>query len=274
MPLVSYSVLITALYAWALLQPKPPHPLEAVPDVNGVNPPATRRGGKVVRTHEMGRWARLALPPQLRVRLGESLRLGDLKVTPLKAEWRTVWVYTNANPNAEPGEAESLVLWMELENVSADVAFCPLDPMFYRPYTRQFQGGDVPLTCLVRGEGTAGEQQYYGGFAKWDLKPGGHQETLELRGLDGDPKKRLPQDAERELGPGETMRTFVCTNPEERAAEELAGYRGPLLYRVLLRRGLVAVNGRDRSATAVVGVAFTGAEVRPADSGAGGGPRP
>jgi hypothetical protein len=62
------------------------------------------------------------------------------------------------------------------------------------------------------------------------------------------------------------MTTFVCTDPADHAVQELARYKGPLVWRIQLRRGLVkwrTARGNDRedSATAVVGVEFDAGDV-------------
>jgi hypothetical protein len=66
------------------------------------------------------------------------------------------------------------------------------------------------------------------------------------------------------------MTTFFCTNPEEHVVRALDGYAGPLVWHVQLRRGLVRWTTRDGveredSATTVIGVEFSAADVRPAD---------
>ena len=67
---------------------------------------------------------------------------------------------------------------------------------------------------------------------------------------------RHPENADRLLGPGEKMVSFVCTDSQLPVRDELRGYSGKLLYRVRVRTGLAAIAGRMRSTTAVVGVEF------------------
>src|SRR5205807_260658 len=99
--LLPYAVLMTAIAAylyWKDLQAqgKPPpgapatpsnsHPLEMLPD-EGLNPGVRRvlRGNKFPAE---GKEAEL--PPQLRVALGQTLRVGDLEVTPREVRLR--WI--------------------------------------------------------------------------------------------------------------------------------------------------------------------------------------
>jgi hypothetical protein len=63
------------------------------------------------------------------------------------------------------------------------------------------------------------------------------------------------------LEPGEKMTTLVCTDPDADVKKALRDYHGPWLWRVQVRRGLVQVRDREVSATAVVGIEFTGKDV-------------
>lgn len=262
LPLVSYSILVTILLAMAYLKQPPPHPLEMMRDDDGINPPARRTGKeRVQRIHPWGIRPKLDVPPKLRVKLGESLILGDrligdqLQVKPLAAELRKVMIYTEGFPRPDPSPAETLVLHLELKNVSSDVAFYPLDSYFNRRFSSKFEE-NVPFTYLEKGN-----KRFYGGAAKFRTKrdPG---ESLELYGVDDDLDKKLPQHTEKELMPGEKFRTFVACNADDsEVAEALANYDGPLLYRIRLRRGLVTFKEQEVSASVVVGVEFTGKDV-------------
>jgi hypothetical protein len=262
-PLISYSVLVTILLAMAYLQPKPRHPLEMMQDVGNSNPPAQRGKGRVSFNVNWGDRATKPLPPKLLTRLGEPITLGDLNVTPKAVELRKVVIRTRGYAQPEPGRRESVVLYLDLENVSQDVWFCPLDPWFDRRHKTRAVQSHVPFTFLVLGkEGSGLEKRFYGGPCEWDKE--GVRDSLEISPYPGAPNDRLFQDAEKELGPGEKMTSFVCTDSEdEEIAVRLAGYTGPLLYHVHLRRGLVAFRGEEVSTTGVIGVEFTSKDVRP-----------
>jgi hypothetical protein len=60
----------------------------------------------------------------------------------------------------------------------------------------------------------------------------------------------------RRLRPQEELTTLICTDPDDHVARLLASARGPLLWRVQVRRGLVPVRDREVSSTAVIGVEF------------------
>lgn len=261
LPLISYSVLVTILLAMAYSRPAPPHPLEMQRDDDGSNPPARKTGKeRVRRSYKWNGRQFLDLPEKQRVALGSSLTVGDLKVTPLAAELRPIHIYTEGYPEPDPSPHPTLVLHLELENVSSDVAFCPLDPYFDRRFQEQFVE-NAPFTFLEKGE-----KRFYGGAAAFGTRSRDNPvraEALELHGLDGDPDRKLPQYVKKELMPGEKLRSFVACNAESKdVAEALAGYDGPLVYRVRLRRGLVPFQGQDVSASTVIGVEFSGKDVK------------
>jgi hypothetical protein len=188
------------------------------------------------------------LPTHLKVKLGETIRVGDLEVTPTRVARGKVAVMMEGYPRHEPCSHESLVLYLKLKNVADDYAFAPLDNYF----DRQSRGiGQVPLTVLQ-----AGRQAYFGGPAKWVplLRPVEEKKVREWV------KGRKNTDRVG-LQPGEETESFVCTDGDDaRAAEYLFGrrpYKGELLWRVHVRRGAIEHKGKRVSATAVVGVMFT-----------------
>jgi hypothetical protein len=186
------------------------------------------------------------LPDRLRVPLGKSITVGDLKLTPQKVELRRIKVQVDHYTPDESTD-DSLVLWLDLENVSRDVVFRPLDACFNRKWQGSYESG-MPFTYLE-----VGNQKFYGGPCEWPTKD--HH------------VKVLDQDYDQVLGPGETMHTFVCTNPLDHVGAALAGYRGQLVYRVRFRRGLVRLlHGGEASATAVIGVTFSPQDVARAEA--------
>ncbi len=60
----------------------------------------------------------------------------------------------------------------------------------------------------------------------------------------------------RVLQPGEEMRTTVVIDDKDQVPAALRNYRGKLLWRVQVRRGLVNYKDKDYSVTAVIGVQF------------------
>lgn len=243
--LVPYSIFMTgvaAYYYWKVAQ-VPPHPLEYLPDWPGEHPGTTHKGqGKVVYERVQ---PSTPLPPQLRLGLHKTIRIGSLEVTPEKVEKRQLlFRYHTANVNPNPprqarsqqelSRDEALVLTLRLKNVSDDDSFFPTDPGFVPHWQK---GQPVPYTFLE-----VGSNKFYGGPGK--KSPGEF--------LDGQDKDDQP------LNPGEERVTVICTDPDNTALmNALANYRGPLLWRVQLRRGLAKYKNLEKSVAAVIGVEFS-----------------
>jgi hypothetical protein len=156
---------------------------------------------------------------------------------------------------AEPLEHDSLVLYLKLKNVAGDYAFTPLDNYF----DRQWKGaGPAPLTVLQ-----AGGKDFFGGPAPWISAIEARQKSKRREWVDG--RKNIDRVG---VLPGEEKEGFVCTDGSdgkvarflfgnEASGRSVGNYRGPLLWRVHLRRGKIIRNGKPYSATAVIGVQFT-----------------
>jgi hypothetical protein len=258
-PLLLYAVLATVTAAWFWRELNKPHdsPFDALPDVDGDDP-----GVKKVKTGLRLNYDRKLttdpLPAHLRVALGQTLRVGDLEVTPERVEHRRVAVVTEGF-NPEPCPGDSLVLHLRLRNRAAEYAFTPLDDYFDRCWRPP--AGLPPLTLLE-----AGGQRFYGGPAHW--RPRGARQPREW-------VQSRHTGGEAGLRPGAELDSFVCTDGGDPAAvltlfgEDLEGqrrqapYKGTLLWRVQVRRGLYEWKGRRVPATAVIGVEFTSEQVAP-----------
>jgi hypothetical protein len=260
-PLVLYSVLATAVagYLYLRLSSSPPNPFDRFPDLEGDNPGV--RKDKRVSFSFTRRQVTAPLPAHLKVKLGETLQIGDLEVTPYKVERRKVALFTEGAEQSEQGPHDALVLNLKLKNLASDYAFTPLDNYFDRSW-KAGNDNSTPLTLLQ-----AGQETFFGGPAKWyplkrDVNRRERRDWLEGR-KNGDPEG---------LAPGESMKSIVCTDAWDPAiARYLFGvdtegqqvgkpYRGTLLWRVQVRRGLVPWKGRELPATAVIGVEFTDKE--------------
>jgi phage FluMu protein Com len=125
-----------------------------------------------------------------------------------------------------------LVLALHLQNTSTDTRFNPFPDSF----SRFRKGLDLPYTFLQ-----VGQERIYGGFTEWSKK---------------DPR----------LGPGEEMTAKLIVSgqlPEERTRiDRVRRSQDQLLWRVHVRRGFSEVAGKTISTTAVIGVRFTGADVK------------
>jgi hypothetical protein len=261
-PLVLYSLVMTAAFLYVVLYWRAapgPNLFEQMPDTSGDNPGVRKKKVETSFLFSKKDVTR-PLPANLLVALKERIQIGELLVTPLSVERKRMSVFVEGfAKKPEPCTYDSLVLNLELENTSADSIFTPLDNYFDRKWQEGLEGqGPPPFTFLE-----VGENRFFGGPAEWRPITGAGANKGRRQWLAG----RKEFDAVG-LAPGEKLRTFVCTDGEDNnVALLLFGvdegkkrrepYRGPLLWRVQLRRGLINHRGRALSATAVIGVEFT-----------------
>jgi len=254
-PLISYSILATVAIIMLMTQLRnAPHPLEIMPDLEGDNKGDAKRGGKRSSVDIKQTDPEQPLPAKLRAALGRTLAIGDLEVTPLAVERKPIVIKVGNYAPEAPEEA--LVLWLRLRNRSSDVTFKPMDRFFAR--VRPQNASALKQYTILE----MGTRKFYGGPLEWaPLKETtGPRSSKNYEAIVG-------QLVNEELKPGDEMKTFVCTNPKDPVLKALDTYQGPLLWRVQLRRGVVkwtTKDGVDRedSATAVVGVEFTAADVK------------
>jgi hypothetical protein len=261
LPLILYAAAATAVaaYLYTNWRPSQPSLFDQLPDVEG-DAPGVRKDRKRVRLNISRELALRPLPEHLHVRLGDTIQVGDLQVTPRRVERRKIALLTETAPDRpEPSPADALVLTLSLKNCSADYSFTPLDNYF----DRMWKPGDesVPLTVLV-----AGQEAFFGGPARW-FPADGERNQRNRRGVRQWLQGRKANDTAG-LAPGDSAETIVATDGwNEKAAAYLFGtdaegqrvgapYRGKLLWRVQLRRGLVPWRGREMPATTVIGVEF------------------
>jgi hypothetical protein len=165
----------------------------------------------------------LPLLDRQKTSLGQPIQVGDATLlTPLKVML------------APKGDAIEMSL--RLRNTSSDLKFNPL-----------------PRSFLVRTQGYTflefGKQKVYGGLLSYHKTRGFWANIRDFLG-EGPPFDGV-------LAPGEEMVATLATGPrDEGAVRKLNDYRGPMLWRLEVRRGLVEVGGKAVSATAVVGVDF------------------
>ncbi len=116
--LVPYALLATGAVIYLLIhqknqsQNKAFDPLERLPD------PKPKDGGPRLQgrvKHD------LPLPDKLKTRLGQPLTIGALQVTPLKVQ----------------KSSDSLILHLQMKNVSPDLIFNPITPEFFKNSWRQ-----------------------------------------------------------------------------------------------------------------------------------------
>jgi hypothetical protein len=267
-PLLLYSVVVTVFAVMLYLhqhdlEEKFRNRLDMLPD-DGDNPGVQKPGKKVTRVYRYDpKFATSPLPDHLITTLnkekGEPIRIGDLQITPKRVVRERVKVFVQNHERPEPCTGDSLVLYLDMKNLSAEYAFAPLDNYFdrcWKPGTDQLP----PFTQLEAGD----KHRFYGGPAHWYPRGDTNHEREWV-------ERRKAFEPEL-LQPGQEKEFFVCTDGEDpKTVLALFGtskgekvrepYRGPFLWRVRVRRGLVHIKDKDYSATAVVGVKFTEKDV-------------
>jgi hypothetical protein len=259
MPLVLYAVMATVIVVLLLINRNnnapQTDPREYLIDPDGDNPGVKKkayRGPLEIDAKESIR----PLPANLSVKLGNSLTLGDLQITPERVDWANVKMSTKSS--GKPEVRRVLRLDLHLKNVSDDAVFYPMDAMFDRK--SDGKGAKVPMTVLVAGDNL----RFFGGLSIW-------YQVADSRNKNQTPRYYVHgNNYEQKLAPKEEMDTFICTDgfdPEREGGDieaklnELAHYDGSMVWHVHIRRGSVRWKGRDYPATAVFGVEFTGKDI-------------
>ena len=222
------------------------HPLEQIPDLLGEFQQKQSKGTPQTRNVPLPPPDQ-DLPAKLTTTLGKPLRIGDIEVTPLSIEYRPWTAFTKVKNRPEPKKVaikDTLVLHVRLRNVSSDLTFYPTDPYFDRnpkgPNDKPYDLVDV------------GGRKYFGGLIEYVTETGNTERTW-LRGQEADDKP---------LGPGESRETVLLTRPRDGVFDAVRKANAPAVWRVQVRRGLVPYHGTEVPASAVVGVAFTAADVK------------
>jgi hypothetical protein len=127
--LMSYSSVVTLALTWVLWTGRGIRPTEA-PVANAERPVAESLP-KLVEPRPVAELA--PLPAANLTRLGESLRIGDLEVTPMEVVVTQLELARSIEPHDWRREdAESVVLRLRFTNVSQDQSFAPLERAFVR----------------------------------------------------------------------------------------------------------------------------------------------
>lgn len=234
--ILSYASAITVMILYLVFGAKfgTAHQLESLPDVVPKETPA----GKI-RTDLVSQGA--SMPPGHTLKLGQTERYGNLRVTPLRVVREPVEFahYSDADMKKAPGETV-LKLWMRFENMSKDQEFSPLgkELLFARHQTAMDRGRDRSNTfvCPLEKKRTAGSAVlvYQHSFNDvWDLK------DLKI---------------DHWVPPGETFETYIPTDPA--GIDQLTG---ELVWRVHFRKGLNAKSGRG--VTTMIEVVFNSDQI-------------
>jgi len=121
--LVSYASAVTLVCLYLLYQSYAgkPHDLESLPDLK----PPMKNDEIAYRLVPEG----ADLPPGHTLKLGDSRRYGNLKVTPLRVESEPLqFAHYTGDPQRQRDATDPVLkLWVRFENVSSDQTFAPLD---------------------------------------------------------------------------------------------------------------------------------------------------
>lgn len=168
----------------------------------------------------------LPVPNQLKTNLRQPVQIGDVEVKPLRVELRA---------------EGDLCLHLHVKNLSKDTEFSPIPESFGR-YLRGSLTAARPYTFLE-----VGDKRAYGCYVEWWQGSPGTGKAMKNRGV---------------LRPGEDQTVVLITDMKDRPV--LAGLQQAdhLFWRVHVRRGFVQVNGKDISATCVIGVRFTAKDIQ------------
>lgn len=216
--LIPYAILMTLFVIYLLTQSRP-HPLEMLPDPAPGKDKGAPRPAKLRDREKHDQ----ALGAKLKVKLGGSVRVGDIEVQP-----------THVRVN----EYNELTLLFKAKNVSTDTAFVPTDELFVR-YNPKFG----PLYTFIESR-SKNVENLYGGIARYVNNKG---EPIDMH----------------LLRPGEEATLALTTTPVmyESHVKKIVSTSDSYVWRVQLRRGFVKVGGTNVSATAVIGVEFTSQQI-------------
>jgi hypothetical protein len=260
--LLAYAAVVTIAagffgYQYFTAGSKEEHPYKAMPDVIREYKPAEKRQMSFNGMPD----PKLEIPKELRVKLGEELTVGDLKVQPLYVEKKDVdgvTKYVSADDKKRNLQS-TLVLTLRVRNLSSDTVFIPNDPAFNRALDAK---QPTPYTGLQF------YRDYFFGTFKWPPDAGTEKEYIEGQEADEQPLK-----------PGEERDTWVhAASPKARTAgaQDWLSAIGDtskqnadllLIWHVQLRRGIVKMKNEagqevDVSATTVIGVEFKPREIK------------
>lgn len=225
----TWASIATILAAWLwFTRPDPQGGLENLPDDGSLT-----NSGKIISPFE-------SLSPDRQVfHLGETKRIGDLAITPLRIENRRVEL-TPDRLRTEP----CLVLTLRVQNLSKSKTFYPTDPVFLYPDHKQQLGGNGFKAFKRRG------------YTYTFIQPNGNKDKLIFSyDLAYDFDQRFESNNIPRLGPDQTAELLVVS--EEDAYQQIGN--GESLWRIKIRKGK---NASDRGVAAVIGIVFDKAQIK------------
>jgi phage FluMu protein Com len=224
--LVPYALMTTAFIAYLLLtQGKSGHPLDYLRDPAPAKDKGGPRPARMQPAHDQ------PLADHQRSTLGMPIRAGDLLVTPQRV------LLTGGD----------LKLFLRVKNVSTNTKFEPMQDLFVR-----YAPGNPskPYTFLESKLKKVDEvENIYGAFLAYHKSPQAKDEEISFA----------------LLGPQQEITVVLTTTPNYRDKKLIKNIKNSAddsyTWRVQVRRGFVKVDGKDVSATTVIGIDFTNAEI-------------
>ena len=224
----SYASLIT-IYAIYLTLMGRTHQLESLPDLKTVQ----QQGGRAVVPRPEN-----DLPKGHELKIGQSQRYGNIRVTPLRVTRGPIKFvhFTNDPDQKRDPSLDVLKLWLKFENVSAEQTITPIDPTLM-----YFQKGHSPVisyNVIFRQED---RKKQDGLFFYNYVRPVESEWQI------------VGQDANRALLPHENYETFI---PSQEQIEDLTG---DVIWRVHFRKGYGPQTGNG--VTTLIDVRFNSNDV-------------
>ena len=168
----------------------------------------------------------LKLPAQLRTTLQQAVHVGALEVTPVKI--------------LSTPKDDQLVLVLDMHNISEDQEFNPIHEEFAQP--KNNFSSYIFLEPTIPDAKVRLPQRLYGGRLQWALLEDG---------------KERATDQSQLLRPGQHMLVRLTSSEKDRASVQwFLKHPQEMVWRVRVRRGLMATASGLKSATAVIGVQF------------------
>lgn len=229
----SYASALTIWMVYSWLASDRQHQLESLPDPN----PRIENGQVAYPLVPPD----ADVPPGHTLELGQSRRYGHIEVRPVKVTRGQVHFehYSGDQRKKKAPEGPVLKLWLEFKNVSTDQTIAPLDPKLLL-----FRSED-PLA-----PGTFRSNHFV-------CRADQDRRTDRILPFDAPEKPEFNmsgQNLGRELAPGESLQTFIATEPN------IDGLTGDLMWRVFFRKGYHAPTGRG--VTTLIDVTFRSDQIQ------------
>jgi hypothetical protein len=227
----SYASLIT-IYAIYLTLFGRKHQLESLPDLKTVQ----QQGGRAVVPRPEN-----FLPPGHELRLGQSERYGNIRVTPLRVTRGPLLFsyFDGTSKNTRDPSDPVLKLWLKFENVSETQPITPIDTTLM--YFQRHASNVISYNVIFRDADRKNKNAQF--FYNFDRLPAESEWMI------------VGQDTNRELAPHDAFETFI---PSE---ERVEGLTGDLIWRVHFRKGHGPESGNG--VTTLIDVRFNGNDIEP-----------